>query len=265
MSEARLRRVYGAALVALFAAVALARFDLFQEALRVTLLQLQRGGAIRWKILGEVVLFGAILLLTLRIIPARIEPRRDALIALLASGAGWLVEAWGTRAGLWAYYTRESPPLWIVPVWPLGALVVDRIAAAFEARFARACDQRRQAALYRCYCVLFAAVFAGFAFPAGSALLCAALLAAILAGLLLRPLPGDVWRVAAGLAYVFFADFWGTSNGCWSYRPRHAAFSGNAFGILFGMSLDSAVVMLCLKAVRWLLRLRGAEPAGGPR
>jgi hypothetical protein len=262
MSEGRLQRFYAAALIALFAAVALARFDLFLEAFRATLQQLQRGGAVRWRILGEVVLFGGIILLTLRIIPARIHPRRDALIALLASAAGWLIEVWGTRAGLWSYYTRESPPLWIVPVWPLGALVVDRIAGAFEARFGPACDRRRRTALYRSYCILFAAIFAAFVFPAASTSLCAALLAAILAGLLLRPLPNDIWLIAAGLAYVFFADFWGTTNGCWAYYPR-AAWAGNAFGILFGMFLDSAVVLLCLKTARWLLRAMQADAAGG--
>ncbi|MBI5244175.1 MAG: hypothetical protein HY922_10955 [Elusimicrobia bacterium] len=261
MSNSRLQRFYLLALIALFTAVALARFDLFCEAYRVTLRQLARGGPMRWKILGEIFLFGGILLLTLKIIPARVDVKRDSLLAALGCAAGWLIEAWGTRTGLWVYYTRESPPLWVVPVWPLGVLVVDRISQAFQARFGPSLSERAQGALCWAYFASFAAVFSAFAFRCAPWPSCAAVLAVVMAGLAFRMRPGDVWPMLAGLLYVFFADFWGTTNNCWTYYPQRFA-AGTAFGVLFGMFLDSAVVLLCLKAARlWSAAL--PRPKGG--
>lgn len=255
-TDNRLRRIYVLALIALFAAVALSRFDLFCEAYRATLRQLARGGPMRWKILGEIVLFGGILLLTLKIIPARVDVRRDSVLALLGCAGGWLIEAWGTRTGLWTYYTREAPPLWVVPVWPLGVLVVDRIGQAFQARFGPSLPERTQAALCWAYLACFAGVFSAFAFRGAPWPSCAAVLAALLAGLALRRRPQDLWPMLAGLLYVFFADFWGTTNNCWTYYIERTAPWGTAFGVLFGMFLDSAVVLLCLKSARWLVPTR---------
>ena len=31
------------------------------------------------------------------------------------------------QAHLWIYYTRERPPLWIIPAWPIASLSIDRL------------------------------------------------------------------------------------------------------------------------------------------
>src|SRR3989339_400404 len=86
----RQRLLYAALIVALMGGVALWRMDLFLQAFHVTMRQLERGGPARWRILGEVVLFGAILLMTLRVVPLRVEPKRDAAVALSATLLGWI-------------------------------------------------------------------------------------------------------------------------------------------------------------------------------
>jgi hypothetical protein len=249
VSERAARAAYAALVAALFAAVAAWRWDLVQQAWFTTGLTLARGGPGRWKVLGEIVLFAAILAAAWRAIPATARPARDVPVLLLATLAGWAAEAWGTRLGLWRYYTGERPPLWIVPAWPLGAAVVDRLAAAMRARWGPA-----PAAAYWCAaaaalatCACFCAPWLGR--PAAWAGLAAAA-AAVAAG---PDAAADFWTLAAGLGAVFFADLWGTTNGCWTYylagRP-----GGLWRGIAFGMAFDASVVLGCLRLARVLER-----------
>ncbi|MDD5628685.1 MAG: hypothetical protein PHU21_06445 [Elusimicrobia bacterium] len=245
----RKRLLYAAGAAALLAAVALWRRDLLAEAFRVTALQLQRGGAARWRVIGEVALLGAIFLMTLRTVPARITPKRDLCIVFYAALLGWIVEAWGTRTGVWAYYTREAPPLWIIPGWILGALVIDRAAEAVESRFGAWLAPRRRV-LYWGFAAAYAAVFWAFVLPAAPRLSSAAVFALLAAPLLYRPDPRDARFLLTGLVYVFCADFWGTTNNCWAYYLQGRLGGGIALGILYGMFLDSALVFAALKAAR---------------
>ena len=242
----RAELAYGALVVAAFAAVALWRFDLVLQAGRVSLLVLQRGGPGRWKLLGEIVLFSLILLATWKTVPAAPRPRRDALILLLAGAAGYAAEAWGTRLGLWTYYTRELPPLWIVPAWPLGAAFVARVGERLRESRGPA-----PAAAYWALASASVAVVAAFCAPRGAWAGVAVTAAAL--GLFAEP-GKDFWTLAAGLGCVLFADFWGTTNGCWRYWLRDQPF-GLWRGIAFGMTFDAAVVMLALKAAIRLERL----------
>jgi len=55
------------------------------------------------------------------------HPRLD--ISTVAAGmiGGAIIEVWGTRAGVWYYYTHERPPLWILPAWGMSALSNERL------------------------------------------------------------------------------------------------------------------------------------------
>ncbi|MCX5796449.1 MAG: hypothetical protein NTY77_13230 [Elusimicrobia bacterium] len=245
----RRRLLYAVGAASLLAAVALWRRDLFAQAFRVTMGQLRHGGPARWRVIGEIALLGSIVLMTLRTVPARITPKRDAWIVFYAALLGWCVEAWGTRTGVWAYYTGEAPPLWIIPGWILGALVIDRAAVALEARFGGRLAARRGAA-YWGYAAAFALVFWAFVLPAAPRLSSAAVFALLAAALLYRPDPRDASVLVTGLVYVFCADFWGTTNGCWAYYLQGRWEGGIALGILYGMFLDSALVFASLKAAR---------------
>ena len=228
-----------------FAAVALSRLDLVAGAARQTIDSLQRGGPLRWKILGEMALFAAILLASWSVISKRALSKRDAAVFGLGLLAGWAAEAWGTRLGLWRYYTGEAPPLWIVPAWPVGAVMIDRLsedAAAGRGRLPGAWYWFFAVASIA-YCLWFSAPWldrpAGWIGPA-----------AALALLWRAPEDADGWALPIGFACVFFADLWGTTNHCWRYY-LHAEALGLWKGILFGMFFDTAVVLVCLRAARF--------------
>jgi hypothetical protein len=248
-----LNRAYLGLLIALMAATASARSDLFLGALRTGWRELSRGGFPFWKTALEAALFGMILLLTACAVPRRANPRKDSLIFAFGCLFGWIAEAWGTRAGVWRYYTGETPPLWIVPAWGLAGLVIDRASRAAERRFSPGWTPRAQASGYYTLACAFAASFALFVFPASAQASSLGLFAAFLAGLLIRPRPSDFWLFATGAACVFFADFWGVTNRCWAYhtqRPGNPA--GAAEGIAFGMLFDAALVLLSIKSARAL-------------
>lgn len=247
MSEEAGRRVYAVLVAALFAAVALARRDLFVGAWEATVWTLSHGGPARWKILGEIILLSGILAAAWLTIPGDVRPAHDAAVFLLAAALGWLAEAWGTRAGVWRYYTGEQPPLWIVPVWPLGAALVERAARQAQARWGPAPRARYWllAAAAAAVCVIFPWICVG----ADRRML---LPAAAAAGLFIAARPeDDFWLLAVGIGCVFFADLWGTTNGCWAYYT-HGRPWGLWAGIGFGMCFDAAAVLACLRLTRAL-------------
>lgn len=238
------RWVYFLIIASCIAAVALWRLDLLLEAWRVTRVNLGHGGPLRWKLIGEIVLFALILLATLWTIPTEIRPVHDLTVVLIAAAAGWAAEAWGTRLGLWRYYTGERPPLWIIPVWPLGTAMIDRIAARLRAEFGPAPEP-----LYW----LLGATALGIALrfsgpwldqPSGWAVP-----ALVLAAVACSSDPAeDFWVLAAGMGAVFFADLWGVTNGCWAYDLRGRF--GVGWGIAFGMAFDASTVLICLRLAR---------------
>ncbi len=247
LNESRLRLAYAALVAAAFVGVALWRLDLVLLAARVTARTFARGGATRWKLLGEIVLFCAILAGTWKALPWKPRPARDAAVLLLGLAAGWAAEAWGTRLGLWHYYTGERPPLWIVPAWPLGAALIERLGERARARWGAAPRSAYWAAslAVAAYCLAFSRPWLDR--PVGW-------LGAVAAGAALLAVPEpaeDFWLLAAGLACVFFADLWGTTNGCWAYWLRHEPF-GLIRGIAFGMAFDAAVAVGCLRLARRL-------------
>ncbi|MBI3296792.1 MAG: hypothetical protein HYZ75_01415 [Elusimicrobia bacterium] len=251
--KARRWVAFGAA-AALMLAVTLWRQDLFLEAARVTWKQFQAGGSARNKLLVEVALFAGIMLYTLRVIPDRADFKRDGLRVALALAAGWAAEAWGTRLGLWSYYTRETPPLWIVPAWGLGTLVVERTGARWSGAAARIPAGRRRL-LYGAAAALILGVVAAFSWPTLAEPATVAMLAAVAAALLVGvDTARDLPVLAAGFLCVLFADTWGTTNNCWRYWLQHGYGSlGLAGGVLFGATYDTALVLGCLKATEGLL------------
>ena len=240
------RRAADALVPALFAGVALWRRDLFVQAWHVTARTMVRGGLGRWRLLGEIVLFAGILAAAWRAVAARSRPVHQAAVVCIAGLLGWAAEAWGTRLGLWRYYTGETPPLWIVPAWSLGALVIEELAERARARWGPA-----PSAFYWSAAAAALAVIAWFCGPFLGRPAAWAVLAAAAAALAARSPGEDFWILAVGFGSVFFADFWGTTNGCWRYY-RHALPGGLFQGIAFGMAFDSVVVLASLRLARAL-------------
>ena len=96
-----------------------------------------------------------------------VQPRPD--LATLAAGfvGGTLIEIWGTRTGLWHYFTWERPPLWILPAWSMSALANERLLRLFLLRLSPRARERVIAdsdggiAWRRAYYSVFGAFFAG--------------------------------------------------------------------------------------------------------
>lgn len=61
------------------------------------------------------------------LIMANADLKKDLPFVVIALLGGYIIEAWGTLSGLWTYYTYETPPLWIIPAWPIAALSVNRL------------------------------------------------------------------------------------------------------------------------------------------
>src|SRR5512135_3077385 len=80
----------------------------------------------QWWLYLDWLLIDIFLFMSLTIV-AHADLKRDALIIFVATLGGLVIEAWGTQTNLWFYYTRERPPLWIVPAWPIATLSIDRI------------------------------------------------------------------------------------------------------------------------------------------
>ena len=55
------------------------------------------------------------------------HPRLDLATVTAGVIGGAIIEIWGTRAGVWYYYTGERPPLWILPAWGMSALSNERL------------------------------------------------------------------------------------------------------------------------------------------
>ncbi|HBL17955.1 MAG: hypothetical protein A2X36_06560 [Elusimicrobia bacterium GWA2_69_24] len=248
--KARPEILYLAALAGLMALIAAARFDLVELAFRTTLHELGKGGAVRIKLLAEIALFGGILLFTLWVIPRKAAPRRDACIVGAAALAGFFAESWGTDLGLWRYYTGERPPLWIVPAWPLGALVIDRCSDMTRTLLETWLDPRAVRAAWGFMVLLVLGYFVAFSARWLTHPATLIVLAGLAAALFLRPDPSrDLPVLLTGACCVFFADLWGTTNNCWRYHIQDGSLLTLAGGVSFGALFDSAVVLLCLKGV----------------
>jgi hypothetical protein len=132
---------------------------------------------------------------------------------------------------LWVYYTRERPPLWIIPAWPIASLSIDRLTCLlnrllqrinlqFPVSNPRSPVSRRLFAILLYWTIFptFCALMLAFVWPTRSKSL--TVMALLLCGLLtLTPtdhrLAGLTFIAGSGLGY--FLELWGTTRLCWTY------------------------------------------------
>ncbi len=143
--------------------------------------------------------------------------RTDALLVVVGFAGGFIIESWGTHTGLWAYYTGETPPLWILPAWPIAALTIERMVRIILPAF------RKLNALWVKW--LFAISFSGFiaymiyfVFPTISTVFT---FIAILGVIGIVLFPGErkyaLVTFIAGSLLGIFLEYWGTTRECWTY------------------------------------------------
>jgi hypothetical protein len=157
--------------------------------------------------------------------------RADALILFVGLAGGLVIESWGTQAELWTYYTRERPPLWIIPAWPIASLSIDRLTRLLNHLLPRTnlhylIPNTRPSpdAFSILYWIVFPTFYAltlAFVWPTIDKSL--TLMALLLCGLLTLA-PTDrrlaVLTFVAGSGLGYFLERWGTTRLCWTYYTR---------------------------------------------
>lgn len=151
------------------------------------------------------------------LIMAGADLRRDVWLALVGLAGGLVIESWGTRTGLWMYYTHETPPLWILPAWSIATLSLDRLARLVGLALRRLPDRWAAAGswvvMVGFYVLLLRFVWHTLTEPLT--------ILAVAACALLTISPGSrrdallFFLAGAGLGY--FLEVWGTTRQCWTY------------------------------------------------
>jgi hypothetical protein len=158
-------------------------------------------------------------LVMLVLMVSRVDAGRDTRVAIVALAGGAFIEAWGTRAGLWTYFTLEKPPLFILLAWPPATLATERLARLAEAASAVLVG-RREIWRYAWIVIVggFVAYLAWWARPGYGHPLTWLAGAAIATVLVTRgDHRVDVCRFVAGAALGYLLERWGTTRACWTY------------------------------------------------
>jgi uncharacterized membrane protein YoaT (DUF817 family) len=147
----------------------------------------------------------------------RVDPKRDVKLALVALAGGALIESWGTRAGLWTYFSHEKPPLFILPAWPAAALATERIAQRTDLVL-RNLPIRRWPAIWSVVMLGFVVILGVWTAPGR-----AHPLSWMAAGFVVLTLVTngdrrvDLARFVAGSLLGYLLERWGTTSMCWTY------------------------------------------------
>lgn len=147
----------------------------------------------------------------------RFSFRRDLPLAAVAFVGGALIETWGTRSGLWTYFTNEKPPLFILPAWPVAALATERLTRAverFPLKLGSQAVRAIQVATLVAFCMfLWTWTARGRSHP--TTMIAYGLVAiTCLTG---RTPRQDVLRFVAGSLLGALLEYWGTTRFCWTY------------------------------------------------
>ena len=147
----------------------------------------------------------------------RFSLRRDLPLAVVAFIGGAMIETWGTRSGLWTYFTHESPPLFILPAWPVAALATERITRMIErvpVKLGRAPTRALHAAALIAFCMfLWTWTAPGRAHPTTTI----AYVLVVITCLTGRTPREDLLRLVGGSILGALLEYWGTTRFCWTY------------------------------------------------
>lgn len=143
--------------------------------------------------------------------------KHDIPFALIALAGGYIIEAWGTLSGLWTYYTFETPPLWIIPAWPIAALSVNRLYRIGE-QLMRKVPEGWFTWIYWPVFGVFYILLLEFTWPTLFHPLTVFSLA-VCAGLIItsKDKRAALLILFMGSILGYFLERWGTTRLCWTY------------------------------------------------
>ncbi len=148
------------------------------------------------------------------------DVKADAIVVLVGLAGGLVIESWGTQTELWTYFTRERPPLWIIPAWPIASLSIDRLVRLLQS-FIPALRSRVFRVLYWLIFPLFYALLLAFVWPTLDKSFTLMALA-LCAFLIITPTDHRLALLTfvAGSGLGYFLERWGTTRQCWTYYTR---------------------------------------------
>jgi hypothetical protein len=163
-----------------------------------------------WLLIGNFLVMSILIMLNA-------DLRRDIPLFIIALAGGFIIESWGTLSGLWTYYTYETPPLWIIPAWPIAALSVNRLLMLSKKLTQKIPDKVFQIG----YWLLFGGFYVlliEFILPsAAHPLTIFALIMCMIVIFSSQSKRSDVLILLMGSALGYFLERWGTSRLCWTY------------------------------------------------
>lgn len=148
----------------------------------------------------------------------RIDVRADLRLVFVGLCGGAVIEWWGTITNLWWYFSKERPPAWIIPAWPVAALTIHRMPALVGQLWPGIDHLGR---MYWPLMLGFVALMTRFMVPS----LDHTVSQVVVAGMLAITFFGakkdrDVAIFLTGAALGIFLEYWGTSRKCWTYYSR---------------------------------------------
>jgi len=153
-----------------------------------------------------------------------VDIRRNWLLLAVAMVGGLCIEGWGTQTELWHYYTKERPPLWILPAWPTAALTVDAVSRLLSPQLIRIPARFYTVAawvlfsLFYLLMILFAYPYLHYSMTVFSFAVILLVSVSIVMGTCDRRIAVIIFVIGSALGY--FLELWGTSRHCWIYYTR---------------------------------------------
>lgn len=160
-------------------------------------------------------LIGIFLMMSLLIMGGA-DLRKDFLLLFVGAAGGFIIESWGTQTEIWSYYTKERPPLWIIPAWPIATLTIDRLIRIIESILPEKFQIKKW---------FYWIIFLGFYgimldFVAHTILKPMTIFALALCGGIIftcKDYKAATITFVAGTLLGYFLERWGTTRECWTY------------------------------------------------
>lgn len=126
-----------------------------------------------------------------------------------------------TQTDLWVYYTKQRPPLWIIPAWPIANLCINRMVFFLNILVTKE-YQEWWMWMYWLVFLPFLQLLFSFVWHTLDQLLT---IFAILTVVLVMVTPMGQYRRAVliylcGSGLGYFLELWGTSRRCWTYYTK---------------------------------------------
>ncbi len=193
-------------------------------------------------------LIGNFLVMTI-LIMLNVDLRRDIPYIVIGLAGGFIIESWGTLSGLWTYYTYETPPLWIIPAWPIATLSVYRLYLIAKGLLQKIPEKVFTITYWPVFSVFYILLLVFVAPALVHPLTIFALIVCL--GIILTSKDKRsalvIFLIGSGLGY--FLERWGTTRICWSY------YTGGTppFFTVLAHGMASVAVWRVFNIYKWLL------------